>query len=74
MGGEVGGEVVKSVSEVVVVDRSSLTTASCPFLAAHNSGVRPYLSSFELTSALPVASSSLTTASCPFSAAHDSGV
>ena len=54
-------------------DRSCLTTASCPYLAAYKSGVRSY-SSFELTSALPVSSNCLTTASCPFSAAHESGV
>ncbi|OCK75399.1 hypothetical protein K432DRAFT_173277 [Lepidopterella palustris CBS 459.81] len=54
-------------------DWSSLTTASCPFLAAHESGVRPPLS-FESTSTCPVSSSSLTTASCPFLAARKSGV
>ncbi|OCK76741.1 hypothetical protein K432DRAFT_305704, partial [Lepidopterella palustris CBS 459.81] len=55
------------------VASSSWTTASCPFPAAYDSCVRPYLS-FELTSTLPVASSSLTTASCPFPAAYDSCV
>ena len=54
--------------------RNSITTRLCPYTAAHDSGVRPYLESLESTSALPVSSSSLTTASCPFSAAHDSGV
>jgi hypothetical protein len=42
-----------------------LTTASCPFSAVRDSGVRPSLESFESTSALPVSSSSLTAASCP---------
>src|SRR5580704_6172221 len=64
----VGGEGVKQR------DYSSLTTASYPFSAAHDSGVRPYRESFESTSTFSVASSSLTTASWPFSAAHDSGV
>ncbi|KAI0428830.1 hypothetical protein F5Y09DRAFT_311863, partial [Xylaria sp. FL1042] len=55
-----------------IASSSSLTIASCPFSAAHDSGVRPYLSCNSILA--PAASSSLTIASCPFSAAHDSGV
>ena len=42
-------------------------------IAAHDNGVRPYLS-FESTSTCLVSSSCLTVASCPLRAAHDSGV
>ncbi|KAH7187721.1 hypothetical protein DER44DRAFT_799259, partial [Fusarium oxysporum] len=45
----------------------------CPFMAAHDSGVIPFLS-FESTSTPSVLSSRLTVASCPVAAAHDSGV
>jgi hypothetical protein len=38
-------------------------------VAAHDSGARPF-SSFELASAVPVASNSFTIASFPLSAAH----
>jgi hypothetical protein len=59
------------------VVRSSLTTASCPFSAADDSGVYPLWCKpldLESGSTLFVANSSLTTASCPPSAANDSGV
>src|SRR5262249_40016365 len=56
------------------VSSSTLTTASCPFTAAHDSGVIPYSEPFEAASTLPESSSTLTTASCPFPAAHHSGV
>ncbi|KAH7109507.1 hypothetical protein EDB81DRAFT_833464, partial [Dactylonectria macrodidyma] len=55
------------------LSRSSLTTASCPFSAANQSGVRPSLSDAS-TSALPLSRSSLTTASCPSLVANQSGV
>ena len=55
------------------VPSSSLTTASLPCSAAHDSGVWP-ASSLASASALSVPSSSLTIASCPFSAANNSGV
>src|SRR5262249_28590758 len=58
--------------QAVQEDCSSLTTASYPFSAAHDSGVRPSLS-FEFTLA-PLSNSNLTMASCPFPAAHHSGV
>ena len=51
---------------------SSLTTTSCSFSAAYDSGVRPL--SFLVSNSAPFSSSSLTTASCPFPAAHNSGV
>ncbi|KIM92065.1 hypothetical protein PILCRDRAFT_57402, partial [Piloderma croceum F 1598] len=54
-------------------DTSSLTTASCPCLAASNSGVSPAAFSM-FTLMLSCARSSCTTIQCPFSAARDSGV
>ncbi|KAK9329115.1 hypothetical protein V1520DRAFT_344296 [Lipomyces starkeyi] len=48
-----------SISTSEPVSSSSLTMASCPFAAAHDSGVWPYLS-YESASTLPVSSSSFT--------------
>jgi hypothetical protein len=52
---------------------NSLTTASCPFHAAHDSGVRPS-SVLRVDVGVLLVSSSLITALCPYSAAHDSDV
>ncbi|KAH8651863.1 hypothetical protein BGZ60DRAFT_388060, partial [Tricladium varicosporioides] len=56
-----------------LISSNSFTTASFPFPAAHNSGVRRQLS-LESMSASQVSSNSFTTASFPFLAAHNSGV
>ncbi|KAF2242313.1 hypothetical protein BU26DRAFT_409807, partial [Trematosphaeria pertusa] len=50
----------------------SCTTASCPFRAAHDNGVRPSQSPSMVLA--PFLRRSCTTASCPFRAAHDNGV
>ena len=48
---DVSGVRLKSLSlastSTLPVSRSSLTTTSCPFPAAHDSGVRPYFSTLE---------------------------
>ncbi|KAH8659430.1 hypothetical protein BGZ61DRAFT_465342, partial [Ilyonectria robusta] len=57
-----------------LVSRSSLTIASWPPAAAHESGVRPYLVSLASMSTLLVSRRSLTIASWPLAAASQSGV
>ena len=58
---------------VNTVLREQQPTSSCPFYAAHNSGIRLLLSS-EFGSTPSFASISFTTASYPFIAPHNSGV